>query len=243
MCSVFFANVRSMALISLEFDFFVKSCRHFIGILAWTWAIFVFCLSYIGRSNSYSNNDHYYLNDNNRNAAPSLYRTVFLPVLKVLLVAPSASLAGPVPSPSPTVSTDTATAANSAQVQATGAASGHPVVIPWGPGLAGGPAQATPLGGFIYCAGCSPINTGQLVIPANIPWNRALSASGVIPPPIAKAGRDGLEQQLNGLGNEEEPGKEQRLWDDGGIPVQEMALHDDGRYRYVNSFSKHLALV
>lgn len=227
-----------MALLSFEFDFFIKSCRHFIGILAWTWAIFVFCLSYIGRSNSYNNNEHYYLNNNNyhRNGAhgaPSLYRTVFLPILKVLLVAPSASLAGPVPNPAPSPTVASEVSPQPSQPNA------NPVAIPWGQGvIVDGRAaqhipQQGPIGGFIYCAGCSPINPGQLVIPGNIPLAQAFSASGVLPPPIAKAVQDGLEpselQNLNA--GKDEPGSGQKIWDDSAVPVQQMALHDDGRYR------------
>ncbi|ODM98258.1 Cuticle protein 6 [Orchesella cincta] len=126
-----------------EFDFFIKSCRQFIGIIAWTWAILVFCLSYLGRGN------YNHINNNNEYGPPPLYQTVFVPILKVLLVAPSAALAGPIH-----------------QLQQQQQA--LPQFIPWN--------QVGNSGGFIYCAGCGPLSPQQLVFPANSPLTKSILA-------------------------------------------------------------------
>lgn len=184
-----------------EFDFFIKSCRHLIGIVAWTWAIFVFCLSYIGRGNYHYNNH----NNFHEYVPPTLYQSVFVPVLKVLLVAPSTSLAGPLPQQ------------QQQQIQA-GNHNPRPATnLPWQ--AVGGPG-----GGYVYCADCSPLTQDQVVLPANFQVNQkaASEASGVLPP----------QQQINSLGAAE-PGKQPgaKTFSDGGVPVQQMAMHDDGRYR------------
>lgn len=125
-------------------------------------------------------------------------------IISVLLVAPSA-LAGPVPAAAPEATPDP-------HQQAA-------ILLPWG--VVGG--QVASPGGYVYCAGCSPINPQQLVLPLNAKDLPLISASGVLPP-----NQIPTEKEINGL-KEDDP--EKKGWE-GAIPVQQMAMHDDGRYSF-----------
>ncbi|CAL8102759.1 unnamed protein product [Orchesella dallaii] len=88
-------------------------------------------------------------------------------------------------------------------------------LLPWG--------QGNSPGGFIYCAGCGPLNHQQLVFPANFALSKAIL-------PKFEGVNNPVPQQQLGNG-EPEPGT-RNGWEDGAIPVQQMSLSDDGRYSF-----------
>jgi hypothetical protein len=64
----------------MEFEFIFKWFRNCVSVLAWVWAVILFILGYYG--NDFENN-------NNNNEREPGFRHFFLPIVKVLLVAPS----------------------------------------------------------------------------------------------------------------------------------------------------------
>jgi len=68
-----------------EVDFLWKSLRGLISIVAWTWALLVFSLGYFGRGGG----DYNHIANTHEVGPPPLFTSVIVPVLKVLVIAPS----------------------------------------------------------------------------------------------------------------------------------------------------------
>lgn len=66
----------------LDFDMIVKSVRQTISILAWTWALFIFFLSYFGQGGGDYNHVNNDMEDVPIHPAP-LFSSVFVPILRV----------------------------------------------------------------------------------------------------------------------------------------------------------------
>ena len=71
-----------------ELQFLYSLFRHCIGVLSWIWAIFVFVLGYYGGEPGLFDDlddDTIAAENNNEPERPSLFRTMFVPILKVLV--------------------------------------------------------------------------------------------------------------------------------------------------------------
>jgi hypothetical protein len=75
----------------VDFDLLIKWLRQLISVIAWSWAILVFIVGYLGRGGEYDPYDH------THRGAPPYFTSVFLPVLKVLVVAPGSAFALGIP--------------------------------------------------------------------------------------------------------------------------------------------------
>jgi hypothetical protein len=67
----------------LDFDLIVKSVRHTISLLAWTWALIIFFLSYFGHQGGGEYNHITNDMEDAQNHAPPLFSSVIIPILRI----------------------------------------------------------------------------------------------------------------------------------------------------------------